>query len=89
MGMPARFRGQATHPVRAISSSATDITSTRDISRSGAAVKRIDKSARKLWPRLNRDQVAEAAEHHDPEPPLDAPTVDALTGTWATFLLRG
>jgi hypothetical protein len=55
----------------------------------GAAVKRIDKSARKLWLRLNRDQVAEAPEHHDPEAPLDAPTVDALTGTWATFLLRG
>jgi hypothetical protein len=54
-----------------------------------AAVDRIDKSAHKLWLRLTRDQVAEAPEHHDPEAPLEAPTVDALTSTWSTYLLRG
>ena len=54
-----------------------------------AAVERIDKSARKVWLRLTRDEVEQAPEHHDPEAPLPAPTIDALTGTWATFLLRG
>jgi hypothetical protein len=53
-----------------------------------AAVQRIDKSAQKLWLRLTREQVAEAPEHHDPEAPLEAPTVDAL-GAWTTFLIRG
>lgn len=54
-----------------------------------AAVARIDKSARTLWLRLSRDQVADAPDHHDPEAPLEGPTVDALTSTWSTFLLRG
>ena len=54
-----------------------------------AAVERIDKSARKVWLRLTRDEVEQAPEHHDPEAPLQSSTVDALTGTWATFLLRG
>jgi hypothetical protein len=53
------------------------------------AVERIDSSERTVWLRLTRDQVVQAPEHHDPEAPLEAPTVDALTGTWATFLLRG
>jgi hypothetical protein len=53
------------------------------------AVERVDSRERKVWLRLTRDQVEQAPEHHDPEAPLEAPTVDALTGTWATFLLRG
>jgi hypothetical protein len=53
------------------------------------AVERIDSSERKVWLRLTSEQVEQAPEHHDPEAPLEAPTVDALTGTWATFLLRG
>jgi len=54
-----------------------------------AAVEKIDKSARKVWLRLTGAEVERAPEHHDPEAPLPAPTIDALTGTWATFLLRG
>ena len=54
-----------------------------------ADVERIDRSARTVWLRLTRGQVAEAPEHHDPEAPLEAPTVDALTSAWSTFLLRG
>jgi hypothetical protein len=53
-----------------------------------AAVERIDKSAQKLWLRLTRDQVVEAPEHHDPEAPLEEPTIDALSA-WTTFLIRG
>jgi hypothetical protein len=54
-----------------------------------AAVEKIDKSARKVSLRLTGAEVERAPEHHDPEAPLPAPTIDALTGTWATFLLRG
>jgi hypothetical protein len=54
-----------------------------------AAVERIDSSERKVWLRVTRDQVEEAPDHHDPEAPLEAPTVDALTSGWTTFLLRG
>ena len=54
-----------------------------------AAVGKIDKSARKVWLRLTGAEVEQAPEQHDPEAPLPAPTIDVLTGTWATFLLRG
>jgi len=54
-----------------------------------AAVEKIDKSARKVWLRLTGAEVEQAPDHDDPEAPLPAPTIDALTGTWATFLLRG
>jgi hypothetical protein len=54
-----------------------------------AAVEKIDKSARKVWLRLTGAEVEQAPEQHDPEAPLPAPTIDVLTSTWATFLLRG
>jgi len=54
-----------------------------------AAVKRISTSAGKVWLRLIRTEVERAAEHHDPESPLESSTVDAVTGTLATWLLRG
>jgi hypothetical protein len=54
-----------------------------------AAVERISTSARKVWLRLTRTDVERAPEHHDPASPLESSTVDAVTGTWATWLLRG
>jgi hypothetical protein len=54
-----------------------------------AAVERISIWERKVWLRLTRSEVEQAPEHHDPEAPLESPTVDAVTGTVATWLLRG
>ena len=54
-----------------------------------AAVERISISERKVWLRATRAEVEQAPEHHDPEAPLESPTVDAVTGTVATRLLRG
>jgi hypothetical protein len=54
-----------------------------------AAVERISTSARKVWLRLTRTDVERAPEHHDPASPLESSTVDAVTGTWATWLLTG
>ena len=54
-----------------------------------AAVERITVSERKVWLPLTRSEVEQAPEHHDPEEPLESPTVDAVTGTVATWLLRG
>jgi hypothetical protein len=54
-----------------------------------AAVDRISTSDEKVWLRLTRNEVERAPEHHDPAAPLESSSVDALTGTWATWLLRG
>jgi hypothetical protein len=54
-----------------------------------AAVERISTSDETVWLRLTRTEVEQAPEHHDPAAPLESSTVDALTGTWATWLLRG
>ena len=54
-----------------------------------AAVERISTSDRKVWLHVARAEVEQVAEHHDPAAPLESSTVDAVTGTLATWLLRG
>jgi hypothetical protein len=54
-----------------------------------AAVVRSDPAERKVWARLSREEIERAPEHHDEAAPLAPSTVDALTTTWSTFLLRG
>jgi hypothetical protein len=51
--------------------------------------RKISASERKVWLRLTRSEVEQAPGHHDPEAPLESPTVDAVTGTVTTWLLRG
>jgi len=54
-----------------------------------AAVEKISTSERKVWLCVNRAQVEEAPEHHDPAAPLDYSTVDALESATATWGLGG
>jgi len=51
------------------------------------AVQKISAAERTVWLRVNRAQVEEAPEHHDPPAPLDYSIVDAFrsaTSTWGT-----
>jgi hypothetical protein len=53
------------------------------------SVEGISTTHRKVWLRVSRAEVEQAPEHHDPAAPLESSTVDAVTGTLATWLLRG
>jgi hypothetical protein len=54
-----------------------------------AAVAKISTSERKVWLRVNRAQVKEAPEHHDPAAPVDHSTFDAFESATATWSFGG